>query len=257
MTFMFTAIMAGLSFLLLIIGALWFFGKGGGLMNGYNNMDKERKARYDEKALLRFNGAVMLIVAAVVAVCALLNHMGMSWAFTVGIVSVLVMAAVNVFSLRSKRFIKKDAPEELDKNDPKVVRARKAKLIVSIAAVLVLGLPLGWIMLEGTRPINATVTDSELRVRGLYGLTIGFDEIHTLYLDERAVEEIGTGRRRMGHGTQNNLRGSFANGQMLIQNPSEGPTIHIVRIGDVDVFISMRYADETRDLYQQLRDALN
>jgi len=257
MTGMFTIVLLVLAGIFAALGGLWFFGKGGGLMNGYNSMDRERKARIDEKAFLRFNGIVALIVAGIVAICALLNHIGQTWAFTVAIVSVLVMVGINVLTMRSKRFIKKDAPEVVDKDDPKKKRERKAKLILSAVVIFVVGISIGWLMLEGVRPINASVSGDELRIRGFYGMTIELSDIVEIELDERAITAIGTGGRRAGHGTNNNLRGRFGAGQMLIQNPEEGPTIRIDRRNDTAVFISHQNPTDTRALYQQIRSALN
>ncbi|MCL2169037.1 MAG: DUF3784 domain-containing protein [Defluviitaleaceae bacterium] len=252
---MFTWILVGLAGLLAVMGGLWFIGRGAWLMNGYNSMDKEKKERIDEKKFLRFNGQVTLVAALMTGVFALLNHFGVTWAFGFGMSGVIVMAGVNIYSMRSKRFLKSDAPE-LAPDSPKKAKERKAKLVMAVIATVVLAIPLGWIMIEGTRPIRATVTASELQIRGFYGRTVALDDILEVHLYEQSMLDIGTGGRRAGHSSPNNLRGSFRAGHLIVQGPDEGPTIRIERRGDTTIFISKANASDTRSLYNQLINAM-
>ena len=255
MGFLFTLMLLGLGLMFLFIGTLWYFGRGARFMNGYNNLDAAKRARYDEPAFLRFNGIAALILAGVLGLCAFLSHVGLTWSFWFGLVALLSIAVVNVYSMRSKRFIKKDAPEEVDKNDPRYIRTRKLKLIASILTFVVIVAPIIWLMFEGSRPINARVTNDELRIRGFYGLTVQLDDILEIALDERSMNQIGTGGGRRGHGSPNNLRGRFNAGQLIVQAPDYGPTIRIERRGDTTLFISKNDATDTRNLYNDLTNA--
>jgi len=171
-------------------------------------------------------------------------------------VALLGMVSANIYSMRSKKFIKKDAPDDTSASDPKKIRERKIKLIAGIVFTLVIAIPVGWLVMEGVRPINVSLSDTELRVRGIYGTAVAIEDILELTLEPYSMAEIGTGGRRMGHATTNNLRGSFGVGQLLITNPDEGPTIRIERRGDNALFISLADAADTIVLYEDIRRAI-
>ncbi|MCL2753467.1 MAG: DUF3784 domain-containing protein [Defluviitaleaceae bacterium] len=256
---LFTIISASIAVLFAIIGLLWFFGKGANMMNSYNVMDPARKALIDEKAFLRFNGKVTLIVALVIGVCAALYHFGHTWAMTVVFAAVLVMVAVNLVSMRSKRFRKKDESGELieaAKPTEKQARERKMKIIFSVVATVVITIPVLWLVFQGGRDIRVDFQEDAIVIRGLYGETIEHSQISSVELLSESMTEIGTGGRRMGHGTTNNLRGRFGAGQLHIQYPQEGPTIRINRINGTAVFISLPTPEQTIELYNDIIDAL-
>lgn len=49
--------------LFIILGVVFSLGKGAFLIAGYNTSSKEEKAKYDEKALCKFMGKSMFVVA--------------------------------------------------------------------------------------------------------------------------------------------------------------------------------------------------
>ncbi len=58
-------IVCGVLFLLFVIlGIILLAGRGARLIAGYNTMSKEERERYDERALCRFMGRLMLFCAA-------------------------------------------------------------------------------------------------------------------------------------------------------------------------------------------------
>jgi len=255
----FTFLSAGIALLIAILGLLLFFGKGGGLLAGYNTMDPAKKALIDEKAFLRFNGKVMLILAAIIAVSALLNHLGQTWAWMLFIPGVFAIAIANIWSMRTKRFRLRDEDGNLieaSKPTEKQARERKIKLIAGIILAVLITIPVLWLVMEGSRDIRVDVGNTSLTIRGFYGETIDFDQISSVELLEEAMANLNPGGRRAGHGTTNNWRGSFGAGQLHIQYPQEGPTIRINRINGTAVFISLAEASQTRGLYNEIQNAL-
>ena len=124
-----------------------------------------------------------------------------------------------------------------------------------ILTVATLGV-VGWLMWEGTREIVVEIREDSLHIRSIYGTTINFDDILDIEILEQSMAAIGAGRRRAGHSTNNNWRGNFSEGLLLVQRPNEGPTIRINRRGDNPVFISKNDAAATRALYQEIADAI-
>jgi preprotein translocase subunit SecG len=49
--------------LFIVLGVIFFHGKGTKLISGYNTASKWEKAKYDEKALCRFMGKLMFVLA--------------------------------------------------------------------------------------------------------------------------------------------------------------------------------------------------
>lgn len=54
----------GLALLFIIMGGFLLAGRGAWLIAGYNTMSKSERERYDERALCRFVGRLMLFCAA-------------------------------------------------------------------------------------------------------------------------------------------------------------------------------------------------
>ena len=255
----FTIVSLGITVLIAFIGLLLFFGKGGGLLAGYNTMDPAKKALIDEKALLRFNGKMMLILAAIIALSALLNQLGQTWAWMLFIPACFAIAVASIWSMRAKRFRKKDEDGKLieaAKPTEKQAKERKVKVIAGVILAVVITIPVLWLVMEGSRDVRVEIGSDSLTIRGFYGETIDFSNIDSVELLEESMHQIGSGGRRAGHGTTNNLRGRFGAGQLHIQNPNEGSTIRINRINDTAVFISLSTAQETEALYNAIRIAL-
>lgn len=62
----FTLVIAAL---IALLGVLLFTGHATGLIAGYNTLPEEERARYDKRALGRFMGRVMFVVAGCLCAC--------------------------------------------------------------------------------------------------------------------------------------------------------------------------------------------
>ena len=56
--------------LLVVMGVFMLFGRGAFLIAGYNTMSKEKKARYDEVALCKFMGKIIIPIGLTMPVTA-------------------------------------------------------------------------------------------------------------------------------------------------------------------------------------------
>lgn len=66
----------------ILLGILFSLGKGAWLIAGYNTSSAEEKARYDEKALCKFMGKLMFLLAACwtpMLLSALLENPALHW----------------------------------------------------------------------------------------------------------------------------------------------------------------------------------
>lgn len=81
---------------MIILAVLLLSGKGAFFIAGYNTMSKEEKAKYDEKALCRFMGKILLPIGILTPAVALGGMYGLDW---IGGVYAAAVAALVVFAL--------------------------------------------------------------------------------------------------------------------------------------------------------------
>ncbi len=87
---------ASVALLFIILGIVFFQGKGAFLIAGYNTSSKAEKEKYNEKALCRFLGKIMFLFAVcflVVILSDVLDNMAFLW------IGLGLFLAVIVFTL--------------------------------------------------------------------------------------------------------------------------------------------------------------
>ena len=90
------------------LGILFSKEKGAFLIAGYNTMSKEKRARYDKKALCRFMGKLMFALAACWVPVALGTALDVDWLYGAGIAAYLIVIAAGViYANTGHRFQKK------------------------------------------------------------------------------------------------------------------------------------------------------
>lgn len=100
---------AVIAVLFVLLGILFSQGKGAFLIAGYNTASPAEKTRYDEKALCRFMGKLMFVLAA----CQMVMGLGAAWAgmwlYWLGIALFLASAVGGViYANTGGRFLKKE-----------------------------------------------------------------------------------------------------------------------------------------------------
>ena len=100
------AVMAAL---FVLLGILFSRGKGAFLIAGYNTASAVEKARYNERALCRFMGKLMFLLAACQAVMGLGAAWAGMWLYWLGIALFLASAVGGViYANTGRRFLKKE-----------------------------------------------------------------------------------------------------------------------------------------------------
>ncbi len=98
----------GVTVLLVVLGLVFFRGKGAFLIAGYNTASKEEKAKYDEKALCRFMGRLMFAMAGCWALVALGTLLDRLWIYYLGLgLFLTVIFGGVVYANTGRRFQKK------------------------------------------------------------------------------------------------------------------------------------------------------
>jgi hypothetical protein len=65
--------------LMLILSAVLMSGHGAFLISGYNMLPKEKQAEYDAKALCRFVGSLLLVIAFLLVFAIIAGIYGIDW----------------------------------------------------------------------------------------------------------------------------------------------------------------------------------
>lgn len=90
-----------------LLGIVLLSGKGAFLIAGYNTMSPQEKANYNEKALCRFVGGLLIIMS----VCSLLAILGdyfhMAWLIGVSIAAMLILITLAVIYANTGNRFKK------------------------------------------------------------------------------------------------------------------------------------------------------
>jgi len=245
-----TAIIFGaIAVLLLITGITMLFGRGGLLLSGWNTMDPQKKATYNQIAFLRFHGLLFIIMALTFAAGAVGMYFDLVLMSLVPLLAVIITIPASIYAFNSGRF----RIGGIKPVNPPMTKTKKIALAVKIALVAISMIILGVFMLYSIIPPNVNILDNGIQITGSYGITIDFSDIDSISLIEQSIAEIGPGVRTNGFAAGNVLRGHFMLGRLFIMNSQMGPTIRIDRESGVPIFISFSDSSTTRQVYQEIR----
>lgn len=241
--------------LMLVLSIFLLTGRGAFLISGYNTMCPEHKDQYNERALSRFVGILLLAVCFCMAFIVVGDYFAITWLTIVSIflVVLLPLGAV-VYMNNTMRFFMPNA-------NPAVVMQIKRKnrfttiIIIVVSVVVLVGM--GVMFSLGERDPGVYVYQNHMEIQGMYGLSIGFDSITEVSLLSETMQEIGRGRRLNGYnGLGGTLKGHFTAGLLFVQEYT-APTIRIERYNHTNVYISFRDSQQTEMLFLELYNKIN
>lgn len=88
--------------LFIILACVFLSGNGAGLIAGYNTMPLEKKRKYDEKAMCRFVGKMMLGLALASGLWLLSGILGLLWLFFTGLGLLFLVVVVGIIYMNTK-----------------------------------------------------------------------------------------------------------------------------------------------------------
>jgi hypothetical protein len=152
----------------------------------------------------------------------------------------------------------KQKNEDIDITADVKPMSKKAKL----ALFIIIGIPLiaaGIMFIYGEVDPIIRVTDSEIRISAMYGLSISFDNIESIELTPQSMRELRAGdpgTRTNGYGGFGTLKGHFHSralgAHMLFVRTGSSPTIRITRLSGGPIFISLRNGDATTAIFDEM-----
>ena len=239
--------------LMLAIAIALLCGRGASLIAGYNTLSDAKRANYDEKALCRFTGWLLIATCASMGIVWAGVHFSVSWAIWVGIALMTALPVAGaIYANTGGRFLKKDAPPEALASTKKMCR-RTVVLVSVISAVILIGV--GALFFFGEREPRVVIHPDSIRIHAMYGLEVDFASISNITLLEQPMRELRPGMRTNGYATGSTLRGHFTAG-LLFVSADTSPTIRIERERSPNIYISLRYSQATRALYSELSAAV-
>ena len=224
-------------------------GRGANLISGYNMLSANVRANYDERALCRFVGRLLIAICACMAVVWAGTHFGVSWVIWLGVALMVALPIAGaVYANTGNRFMKSGAEPEVAACAKKASK-RTLVLVAAISVVTLVGI--GALFISGEREPQVDIHGDSLRIRAMYGLEVDFADISGVTLLEQSMREIGPGMRTNGYAAGNALRGHFTAG-LLFVSPDSTPTIRIEWERGTNIYISLRESEATRALYSEL-----
>jgi hypothetical protein len=246
--------------IMVIIAIFLLNGKGAFLVAGYNTMSKDKKAKYDEKALCRFVGWLLIAISFSMLLFPAGIYFKITWLTYFGIAVILLgtIGAV-IYANTGNRFQKNANSEVSSKNINNTSKLKSAKstiIAVSVISVTVF-IAVGVLLYQGGKDPVFNIFDDKIQIKALYGLSIDFSDITEITLIEKSMSDIGIGQRINGYGGIGEaLKGHFkSNGlgeTLLFVQSKSSPTIRIERRDKKDIYISLRNGDNTEQLYHEL-----
>jgi hypothetical protein len=242
----------------------------GFLISGFNTMSRKKKEKYDEGAVCRAHGKLLLLVCGFLAFMPVALYFEIWWLIYVLIgVIVLITVVFTVYFRTGNRFVKAGWTENqgadgADAPNPPTYIGRRKIIAVIISTVIFLGLVgglVGGLVVYGAKEPEITIEQTSFRISGMYGRTVEFSGVVGIDLTEKSMREIdGNLRRRNGYSGVDVLKGHFTLSSsayvLLFVSAGTAPTIRIRRGSmDNDIFISLSDGATTRELYDNLKTA--
>jgi len=240
------------------MGLFLLNGKGAWMVSGYNAMSAKEQALYDELALCRYAGKMMIAMGAGMALMgvATFDDEFRAVPFYIGLAVTVVVGiggSIPMFTL--KRFLKPHvtAGELVAAQAARPRSKLRTMLIIAVTAVTLAGMAVLFVM--GEREPVVTVGAESVHISGWYGTTIAHADISGIELVEQTMRGIGAGMRRNGYAMGSTLKGHFTAG-LVFADASAAPTLRITRANASNIYISFTNPEATRALYNELT-ALN
>jgi len=140
--------------------------------------------------------------------------------------------------------------------------ASKISIISSIILTVVVGIVVGNLFFSGEQDISVSTMDNQIKIDAMYGVAIDYSDIKSISLIDKSMNEIEPkAHRDNGYGGfGDTLKGYFSSNDlgkfMLFVRANSSPTIRIQRYSDQDIYISQSDSEKTKELYEQLIEAV-
>jgi len=235
-------------------------GKGAFLIAGYNTMSDDKKILYNEKALCKAVGKLLLSMAVFMMLFPITIQFEIMWLFWLSFIAFMVLPiGFAIYANTGGRYIKEVIPFPATGGAVRkpMTRSKKLAIIIGIVLSAQLCIGIGIMIYQGERDPRVSIVNNSVRISALYGTDISIESISGITLIPQSMREIGIGRRTNGYETSGQaLKGTFSSQdrgpQLLFVYSSSSPTIRIEVVRGYDIFISYRDGETTKAIYSML-----
>ena len=247
---------------LIIMGVILLNGKGAFLIAGYNTMSQSEKSKYNEKALCRFMGWLMIAISFAMLLFPAGIYLEMTWLIYCAIAVILCgTAGAVIYTNTGQRFRNANAADINSELSADGKRFNKAVAIAVTAFLSIVLIAVGFLLYYGGKDIAVNIEDGRLEIKSMYGLNVKFSDITEITLIEKSMKDIGTGKRTDGYGGIGTaLKGYFKSDHLgeiiLFVQSGSSPTIRIERTNGKDIYISFNNSEKTKQIYYEITAGL-
>lgn len=203
----------------------------------------------------RANGLMWAVYAA----CMLLAGVISLFSITVGAILLVILCVPGIVALILvyKKIYNKYKSQSVTYEAESEIKTSKVGTYISVLVTAIIFIVIGVLFYKSEKEPEVSISDNQVRIKALYGLTIDFSEITDIQLLEKSMKDIGIGRRTNGYGgSGGTLKGHFKSDNigktLLFVQADSSPTIKIERSGEKDIYISLRNSESTKQLYDYL-----
>jgi hypothetical protein len=255
-------VVIGLIVIPMLVMALFLLnGKGASLLAGYNTMTAKEQALYDEKALCRSAGWLLIAISACTVPVLIGIAFGMMWLVSVAVVLIFVIiVGYLVYANTGNRFRKKETLNVLivDKGHSPTGTSKRTLIAVAVISGVTCIAVMPMLFVGAKEPV-VNVLDNGVQIEAMYGLTVDFSDITNISLVEASMDDLGVDDKTNGYALRGDLKGHFRSDSLgdilLFAQSKSSPTIRIERNGEEDIYLSFPDSEKTETLYRKLTEA--
>jgi len=246
----------------IVLAIFMLNGKGAFLIAGYNTMGRDKKALYNEKAVCKAVGKLLLVLTALMFLFPLAMQLDAMWLFWVAFALFMVVSiGFAIYANTGNRYRIAGVTGVAGVRAP-MTQGKKVAIVVSVGITVLVLIGMGLMFFFGERDPIIHIQNNSIQISAMYGLTIDNSDIAEINLINQSMRDIGVGARTNGYGGFGEaLKGNFSSashGQVLLfVYSSSSPTIQIVRSNGVDIFLSFRNNETTMNIYQELSTVIS
>ncbi|MCL2279414.1 MAG: DUF3784 domain-containing protein, partial [Oscillospiraceae bacterium] len=212
-------VMAAIAVPLLALAVYFLGGKGASLIAGINTMSDKKRETYDEKALCRAVGKLLIAMAAMLLLFPVSIRLEAMWLFWLAMVLSMVLPIGFVIYANTGNRYRKPLPglevageaaesaektgangDELSFTDDVMVRGKKVGVVIGVLLGVAVIAGIGALFIVGEREPNIIISPDSVQISAMYGTQIPLSNITEVTLDNRSMSEIGAGTRTNGYG---------------------------------------------------------
>lgn len=229
-----------------VISIIFFSGKGGFLIAGYNTSSKEEKKKYNEKKLCMVMGCLSTFITILLVIQLIFSHRisaFFTWFFPISVTTGVIITLILCNTICRN----KDSENNEPNNDN--IKSPKLLITIVIGAVLLVGINIGILMMSGN--ISVTTDKTKINIAGYSwkDLSINFKDITSVELKS----DINIGSKSSGFNNSKLNEGKYKNqafGEYTLYSYTSCHDFIILTTNSDKIVLNLKDEKSTKELYE-------